>query len=537
MADPICRWRNSTVKQVCEFNQILPKNTMLKTAARALIERNLKLWDGSDNFFRTAYQLAVQMALYFEDDKFMYVRFDKIISLNEANEYLTFWARNYYVPNPYTVSLKLEDVNGNAPVIINRFLVNWIIDNGETSWPTLKSRLFPNNNIGNDDILQNLINSFFEVEIVDNIVRLKDGIEISKYENIYVEADSNDRAAFFNHFSKTNARTTNTILYGPPGTGKTFKMQQIFAQYGEDSRSMVTFHQSYSYEEFIVGLTAKTDEEGKVIYEYKKGVFYNACETAAKLAGYTDLADCCQDTKESRETRFAEIASDPSKQFLFCIDEINRANISSVFGDLISLIEEDKRLGTKNEMIVKLPYNQALFGVPANLHLLGTMNTADRSIQILDTALRRRFHFRELMPNYDVIKNETARNILTAINCRVRALLNKDRQIGHSYFFSIPEESSDAEIQILEAIRHKIIPLLQEYFYNEIGKIRFVMGEKGEPSSETDFFIYDEEANSSYRDYDADNEDVLFYKLNLKMLDEASVDNTKAKTILNHITQ
>lgn len=329
----------------------------------------------------------------------------------------------------------------------------------------------------------------------------------------------------------------NTILYGPPGTGKTFKMQQIFARYDEDNRSMVTFHQSYSYEEFIVGLTAKTDEEGKVIYEYKKGVFYNACETAAKLAGYTDLADCCQDTKESRETRFAEIASDPSKQFLFCIDEINRANISSVFGDLISLIEEDKRLGTKNEMIVKLPYNQALFGVPANLHLLGTMNTADRSIQILDTALRRRFHFRELMPNYDVIKNETARNILTAINCRVRALLNKDRQIGHSYFFSIPEESSDAEIQILEAIRHKIIPLLQEYFYNEIGKIRFVMGEKGEPSSETDFFIYDEEANSSYRDYDADNEDVLFYKLNLKMLDEASVDNTKAKTILNHITQ
>ena len=157
MADPICRWRNSTVKQVCEFNQILPKNTMLKTAARALIERNLKLWDGSDNFFRTAYQLAVQMALYFEDDKFMYVRFDKIISLNEANEYLTFWARNYYVPNPYTVSLKLEDVNGNAPVIINRFLVNWIIDNGETSWPTLKSRLFPNNNIGNDDILQNFL--------------------------------------------------------------------------------------------------------------------------------------------------------------------------------------------------------------------------------------------------------------------------------------------------------------------------------------------------------------------------------------------
>ena len=132
----------------------------------------------------------------------------------------------------------------------------------------------------------------------------------------------------------------NAILYGPPGTGKTYEMQKIFAGYPEGNRSVITFHQSYSYEEFIIGLKAKTTGDGKIEYSYEKGVFYNACEKAARLAGYSSLAECCADTKEGRSTKFAAIDGNASKQFLFCIDEINRANISAVFGDLISLIEE-----------------------------------------------------------------------------------------------------------------------------------------------------------------------------------------------------
>ena len=330
--------------------------------------------------------------------------------------------------------------------------------------------------------------------------------------------------------------TVQTILYGPPGTGKTYEMQKIFAGYPEGNRSVITFHQSYSYEEFIIGLKAKTTEDNRIEYSYEKGVFYNACERAAVLAGYSSLAECCSDTNESRNAKFAAAAGDKSRQFLFCIDEINRANISAVFGDLISLIEENKRLGAQNEMIVRLPYTQELFGVPANLRLLGTMNTADRSIQILDTALRRRFQFKEYLPDYDVLSNEKAKTVLQAINDRIRALLGQDRQIGHSYFYDIEASAADESIQILKALANKIIPLLQEYFYNDVEKIRFVLGEKDRIPDEHSFYIEDGDATAAFSRYDSDNEETSFYTLNTDGIASASMSNESASTFIDHIT-
>lgn len=329
---------------------------------------------------------------------------------------------------------------------------------------------------------------------------------------------------------------SQTILYGPPGTGKTYEMQKIFAGYPEGNRSVITFHQSYSYEEFIIGLKAKTTEDNKIEYSYEKGVFYNACEMAAVLAGYSSLAECCSDTKESRNVKFAAIAGDTSRQFLFCIDEINRANISAVFGDLISLIEENKRLGAQNEMIVRLPYTQELFGVPANLRLLGTMNTADRSIQILDTALRRRFQFKEYLPDYDVLRNEKAKTVLQAINDRIRALLGQDRQIGHSYFYDIEASAADESIRILKALANKIIPLLQEYFYNDVEKIRFVLGEKDRIPDEHSFYIEDGDATAAFSRYDSDSEVTSFYILNTEGIASASMSNESASAFIDHIT-
>lgn len=215
----------------------------------------------------------------------------------------------------------------------------------------------------------------------------------------------------------------------------------------DDFYQFITFHQSYGYEEFIEGIRAETSDTGAIRYVVRDGVFKSFCRRAE---------------------------SDPDNNYLFVIDEINRANISKVFGELITLLESSKRLGASEGLTTTLPYSGEKFGIPKNLYVLGTMNTADRSIALLDIALRRRFDFIEIMPQPELLSTDVEgvnlQKLLTAVNTKVTEEIDRNHQIGHSYLM---------HINTLQDLRmawyQKIIPLLQEYFYDDSDDLQAIL--------------------------------------------------------------
>lgn len=232
----------------------------------------------------------------------------------------------------------------------------------------------------------------------------------------------------------------------------------------------VTFHQSYGYEEFVEGLRPRLDNEAELGYEIRKGTFRRLCE---------------------------EARADPAHRYAMVIDEINRGNVSRILGELITLIEIDKRDpldGSQPPVEVTLAYSGERFSVPKNVDIIATMNTADRSLALVDTALRRRFEFIELMPNTadkddaplggltvpggDGEVDIDIRRMLEKINQRIEVLYDRDHTIGHAYFITLKALDNGERLQALgEIFRKRIFPLLEEYFFDDWRKIQWVLGD------------------------------------------------------------
>lgn len=273
----------------------------------------------------------------------------------------------------------------------------------------------------------------------------------------------------------TLRRKGQLILYGPPGTGKTYQARRIAhelaarralrksfsaGQLSEAEKGqingprglvrMCTFHPGYGYEDFIEGFRPRTAGGGQMTFELRDGIFKSLCRDARQQ---------------------------PESHFYLIIDEINRGDLPRIFGELMTVIEHDKR-----EISTILPLSGAPFAVPTNVFVIGTMNTSDRSISLLDTALRRRFGFIELMPDSKVLAPHNAGGIafgpwLDALNARVRRHLKRDArnlQIGHAYLLPSPPIASIA--QFTRILRDDIVPLLEEYCYDDFETLSGILG-------------------------------------------------------------
>ena len=273
-------------------------------------------------------------------------------------------------------------------------------------------------------------------------------------------------------------RKGQAILYGPPGTGKTFWARKtafdlaalgafgrVFDELNPTAKAEVegtattpglvrscTFHPAYGYEDFFEGFRPLVNEAGNLIFQRRDGIFKCICTDARKK---------------------------PELKFFLLVDEINRGDIPRIFGELLTSLELDKR-----GFNVSLPLSQETFSVPTNLHVIGTMNTADRSIALLDTALRRRFGFVELMPDTGVFGSASVEGLiplgpwLNALNDRIRAHLGRDGrnlQIGHAYLLENGNPITDFS-RFIHILAEDLIPLLEEYCYEDYTALTQVLG-------------------------------------------------------------
>lgn len=500
---------------------------------------------------------------------------------------------------------------GLEPILLGRGVVesDYIYDETRNEYKSIRKINWTHNGIYNVD--------FNELEIKQWNQKTLTDISENKYKDFCKKIEK-----VFNNKAKEDkdmcSQPLNQILYGPPGTGKTYNtivkameiingekydfvdkeqyeaLKQQFDKLKQQGQiEFVTFHQSYSYEEFVEGIKPDLKNENDLTYQKVDGIFKSICKNASKTITdnfddvyekfINDLADYNEDnlfklktgkgktfgiTVNSNKnlsiymgknlTKWGTLTKNNLKNlsdwkyyanpiyeylknnynltvretqnstqpYILIIDEINRGNISKIFGELITLIEEDKR----GSLSVRLPYSQDDFTVPQNLYIIGTMNTSDRSIASIDIALRRRFKFVEMMPKPEVLINENnqplmvkdinLQNLLKTINERISYILDRDHQIGHSYFMNW----KNYDMTTLKNVWfNEIIPLLNEYFYSDWDKLQAILGKANEIGAEKSFIVKIKKPNLPY-EADCSDEEAYY---NFSKKEETNDDDFK----------
>ena len=415
MADIICRWRNGTPQTVVELVNALPHEKMTIDEFRSIME---KRWEG---FFRTAYQLACQLALYCEcEDGYYYPRFDHNITESEARSWLLNWLPKYYVPNPYTKKDGFNDIE--CPTFVLKALYDYVREHGVCSYALAFKNVFHEETRNNDDIIKNYINNYSRVLSFSKYGNLE---IVGSYEEVFGDMNRNDKKGFFDSFDEKKDTTvsnlssftpTQIIYYGVPGCGKSYEVNKVINaeldKYGvtdkEYHKVRCVFHPEYCNADFVGQIYPYVKpDNGGVEYRFKPGPFAEIVRRAYR---------------------------NPAEPFFLIIEEINRGNAAAIFGEMFQLLDrirpEDgpeelsgniyntgwssygvtnidvnayvRQKSTDNPEKIEyddsIPYgdkikfiNNTAVRLPPNLSIYATMNTNDQNVFTMDNAFQRRF--------------------------------------------------------------------------------------------------------------------------------------------------
>lgn len=415
MADILCRWRNASIKQALEFSAIFPESQVSKENGRSIVIERWNVIYGKTDFFTTPYQLAAQMGIYYEDENSMFSRFRQPIKVAQAIDYMDYWGKHYYAPNPYTKSMDMS----KQPIVLNNYLVNWFLEHEEAKLSEALAAAFPQESLGNLDIITNMLNSFSDVDIKDDIITLKASAPKEKFSSATLDVKSEDKKAFFEYVGKDGHTTGkmstpdnpgfNKLFYGAPGTGKSYMVDNDYVKKSKSFR--ITFHPDTDYAGFV-GCYKPTMGD-RITYDFVPQVFLKAYVEAWKL-------------NRSGEPVY------------LVIEELNRGNCAQIFGDVFQLLDRqleghpgyskytinadsdiarhlEKELADVKEEYeedIRVIYNPkefdfSIMALPDNLYILATMNTSDQSLFPIDSAFKRRWEMEYVSVNYEDAKKFT----------------------------------------------------------------------------------------------------------------------------------